>query len=277
MRLRICKADAEGAIGADAGTMLRKVSLRALNPLAQAGQGHGGCLLAAAVAAALALSACGAGKGHASKKQARIGSTTTEGASHSSQAGNGDCEEVSKPNPKGPQRLAKPTSSLDPDKSYIVQLDTNCGDIDIKLAVRRAPEIAASFAYLVQRGFYDDLTFHLVLSGFVIQGGDPNGDGSGGPGYEVVEPPPQRLQYTPGTVAMAKAATDPSGASGSQFFIVTGKDVDLPPQYALLGKVVKGWSTVTAISHVPTEDGPEGEDSAPSSPIVISKASLREG
>lgn len=250
--------------------------LRASNPPAPPGQGHAGWLIA--LIAALALSACGTTQSHAGVKppRAQTGGSMTRTAAKS-EAGDGHCKEVGKPKPKGPEHVPKPTSSLDPSKTYMVKLDTNCGSIYIKLAVQRAPQIAASFAYLVRRGFYDDLTFHLVLSGFVIQGGDPNGDGSGGPGYEVIERPPRQLQYTPGTVAMAKAATDPPGASGSQFFIVTGKDVDLPPQYALLGKVVKGWSTVTAISHVPTEDGPEGEDSAPSSPIVISKATLLAG
>ena len=76
---------------------------------------------------------------------------------------------------------------------------------------------------LSARGFYNDLTFHRVAAGFVIQGGDPDGDGSGGPGYTVVEPPPRNLNYTLGTVAMAKTGTEPAGASGSQFFIVTAK------------------------------------------------------
>ncbi|HEY1688295.1 MAG TPA: peptidylprolyl isomerase [Solirubrobacteraceae bacterium] len=249
--------------------------LRDPNSPAQPGQAHAGWLLA--LIAALALSACGATQGDAGEKPQR-GQTGGDGSltqtAARSEGHDGHCEKVGKPKPKGPQHVPKPTLSLDPSKTYMVKLDTNCGSIFIKLAVQRAPQIAASFAYLVQRGFYDDLTFHLVLSGFVIQGGDPNGDGSGGPGYEVVEQPPKQLRYTPGTVAMAKAATDPPGASGSQFFIVTGKNVELPAQYALLGKVVKGWNTVTAISDVPTEDGPEGEDSAPTSPIVISKATL---
>jgi cyclophilin family peptidyl-prolyl cis-trans isomerase len=150
-------------------------------------------------------------------------------------------------------------------------LNTNCGTIDIQLAVRAAPRTTASFAYLVRRGFYDDLTFHRVALGFVIQGGDPNGDGSGGPGYVVVERPPSDLRYTRGTVAMAKTDTDPAGASGSQFFIVTTGEAPLPPQYALVGSVVGGMGGVEAISRLPT-DPPQ--DGAPTTPVVISRATL---
>ncbi len=99
------------------------------------------------------------------------------------------CIKAQAPAPKGAQSIPKPTTKLDPSKRYVVQLTTNCGTIDIQLAVSSAPRTTASFAYLVKRGFYDNLTFHRVAAGFVIQGGDPNGDGSGGPGYTVVEPP----------------------------------------------------------------------------------------
>jgi peptidyl-prolyl cis-trans isomerase B (cyclophilin B) len=126
----------------------------------------------------------------------------------------------------------------------------------------------------VRRGFYDDLTFHRVATSFVIQGGDPNGDGSGGPGYTIVERPPANLRYTRGTVAMAKTGTDPAGASGSQFFIVTARETELPAQYALLGRVVGTMAGVDAISRlqtVPPQDG------APIHPVVISRARLSEG
>jgi cyclophilin family peptidyl-prolyl cis-trans isomerase len=152
-----------------------------------------------------------------------------------------------------------------------VSLTTNCGTIDIQLNVRTAPRTTASFAYLVKRGFYDNLTFHRVAAGFVIQGGDPNGDGSGGPGYTIVEPPPHDMRYTIGTVAMAKTATDPAGASGSQFFIVTSQEAPLPPQYALVGNVVGSFAGVEAISKLPTNPP---QDGAPKTPVVISNATL---
>jgi peptidyl-prolyl cis-trans isomerase B (cyclophilin B) len=154
-----------------------------------------------------------------------------------------------------------------------VTLATNCGAITIQLDVKHAPRTAASFAYLVRRGFYNDLTFHRVAANFVIQGGDPNGDGSGGPGYTIVEPPPQNLHYTLGTVAMAKTGADPSGASGSQFFIVTTQEAPLPAQYALVGNVVGSFAGVEAIAKLPTNPP---QDGAPDQPVVISRATLSE-
>lgn len=185
------------------------------------------------------------------------------------------CETVGTPRPKGPQHLTRPTLRLDPAKTYVAKLVTNCGDIEIKLDTGQAPVVTASFAYLVNIGFYNGLTFHRVVSGYLIQGGDPEGDGSGGPGYTVTERPSRDAKYTKGTVAMAKDPADPPGTAGSQFFIVTGNDVDLPPQYAVLGNVIGGQETLTAIANVPTTAGPDGEDSSPTTPIVISEATVK--
>ena len=220
--------------------------------------------LPAAISAAVALSACG-GSGASS-----AGSPLNVAVTRASKVGG--CVRTLTPAPKGPQHLHAPAVALDRAKSYVVALATNCGSIEIRLAVNQAPRTTASFAYLVKRGFYDDLTFHRVAAGFVIQGGDPNGDGSGGPGYTVVERPPQSVQYRRGVVAMAKTATDPAGASGSQFFIVTAARVPLPPQYALVGEVVGGMRSVEAISRLPT-DPPQ--DGAPTQPVVIDRATLR--
>ena len=184
------------------------------------------------------------------------------------------CRATAAPTPKGPQHLQAPHGALDPTMTYTAHLETNCGEIEIRLDVRDSPRVAASFVHLVHLGFYNGLTFHRVVAGFVIQGGDPNGDGSGGPGYTVVEPPPSNLQYTQGVVAMAKTDTDPAGAAGSQFFIVTGANADLPPQYALLGRVVGGQQTVAAISRVPTAAGPDGEESMPRTPIVMNQVTV---
>jgi peptidyl-prolyl cis-trans isomerase B (cyclophilin B) len=188
-----------------------------------------------------------------------------------SASGSGKCQSTQAPVPKGAQHIPKPTLTLDPARRYVVSLATNCGTIEIELDVREAPRTAASFAYLVKRGFYNDLTFHRVAAGFVIQGGDPNGDGSGGPGYTIVEAPPSNMRYTLGTVAMAKTASDPSGASGSQFFIVTASDAALPAQYALVGNVVGSFAGVERISKLPTSPP---QDGAPRTPVVIRRATL---
>jgi peptidyl-prolyl cis-trans isomerase B (cyclophilin B) len=235
-------------------------------------------VLAALGAAALTLAACGSSSSGGSsisvgnEKGASSTSSTPAGTSSAAAPATG-CKTVSAPQPKGPQHLAKPTAKLDPAKHYVVKLLTNCGEIDIALDVKQSPKTSASFAYLVGKGFFDELTFHRIVPGFVIQGGDPSGNGAGGPGYQVVERPPAKVSYAPGTVAMAKTQNDPAGASGSQFFIVTGTQSPLTPIYALLGMVVKGMDVVNRISSIPADQ----TTGAPSSPVVISRATLSPG
>jgi peptidyl-prolyl cis-trans isomerase B (cyclophilin B) len=217
----------------------------------------------------LLLVACGS-SASSSRTPVAAGSLAA-GASAGAEGGGAACAPARAPEPRGAQHVPRPSHALDPNRRYLVRLSTNCGPIEIRLAVRAAPRTTASFAHLVARGFYDGLTFHRVARGFVIQGGDPNGDGSGGPGYSVVEPPPGDVRYTRGTVAMAKTSTDPPGASGSQFFIVTAVRAPLPAQYALVGDVVGGMASVEAIDRLST-DPPQ--DGAPTKPVVIDRASL---
>jgi peptidyl-prolyl cis-trans isomerase B (cyclophilin B) len=198
-------------------------------------------------------------------------------AQTSTDAGSGPCQAVDAPAPKGEQHLKKPTSLLNPGKTWDARFTTNCGSFTIRLDVARAPKTAASFASLVRRGFYDDLTFHRIAQGFVIQGGDPLGTGSGGPGYTVVEKPPSKLKYFHGVVAMAKAATEPDGASGSQFFIVTAQDAQLPPQYAVVGRIVRGLEVVDTIGVLPLQQGSNPTDGPPAEPVVIESAKLTSG
>src|SRR5690606_38093383 len=115
------------------------------------------------------------------------------------------------------------------------------------LDTRNNPKTAASFEHLAKEGVFDGTWFHRIVPGFVIQGGDPEGTGMGGPGYSVVEAPPQNAEYTRGVVAMAKTAVEQPGTSGSQFFVVTGADAGLPPEYAIVGKVTGGMKVVRTI------------------------------
>ena len=126
-------------------------------------------------------------------------------------------------------------------------LKTNEGTFSFDLDVKDSPNTTASFASLVRKGFFDGLTFHRIVPDFVIQGGDPKGDGTGGPGYTTVDTPPSDAKYTKGVVAMAKTGAEPPGTSGSQFFVVTGADVGLPPDYAVLGKVIERHGRVEKI------------------------------
>jgi cyclophilin family peptidyl-prolyl cis-trans isomerase len=194
-------------------------------------------------------------------------------AQTSTTAGSGPCQLVDPPAPKPEQHLRKPSLVLDPSKTWDVTMRTNCGSFTIRLDVARAPRTAASFASLTKQGFYDDLTFHRIAQGFVVQAGDPQGTGSGGPGYTVVEKPPRGLKYWHGIVAMAKSATEPDGASGSQFFIVTAQDAQLPTQYALLGRVVRGLEVADTIGLAPLQD-PSSRDGPPAEPVVIESARL---
>jgi len=136
---------------------------------------------------------------------------------------------------------------LDGSKTTTVGFLTNFGRFDIRLDVKDSPCTTSSFAALVRKGFFDGTRFHRIVPGFVIQGGDPTGTGKGGPGYTVQDVPPADATYTKGVVAMAKTGAEPSGTSGSQFFVVTAADAGLPPQYALLGTVTKGLRVVDRI------------------------------
>ena len=183
------------------------------------------------------------------------------------------CEAAEAPEPKGEGKLPKPKATLDPAKTYVATVATNCGDFEITLDAKRAPKTGGSFQSLAEKGFYDGTTFHRIVAGFVIQGGDPKGDGTGGPGYSVVEAPPKDLVYTKGVVAMAKTGTEPAGTSGSQFFVVTAEDAQLPPDYALLGKVTGGQDVVDKIGVVEIDPATE----QPVEPVVIQSVKVTEG
>jgi peptidyl-prolyl cis-trans isomerase B (cyclophilin B) len=180
------------------------------------------------------------------------------------------CQKVASPKPK-PEKADKPTEKLDPKKTYTATVDTSCGTFDIVLDAKESPKTSASFDSLAKQGFYDDTTFHRIVQGFVIQGGDPLLNGQGGPGYKVVEAPPKDAKYTQGVVAMAKTEIEDPGTSGSQFFVVTGPDAQLPPDYAILGKVSKGMDVVKAIEAQPT-----GPNDMPVEPVVIKKITVAE-
>jgi peptidyl-prolyl cis-trans isomerase B (cyclophilin B) len=209
---------------------------------------------------ALLLAACGS----SDKEKA---SSPTETPAPSAETG---CEKVPAAKPKN-VKLPKPTAKLEKGKTYVARVLTNCGEFDITLDPAHSPRTGGSFKTLADKRFYDGLSFHRIVAGFVIQGGDPDGTGNGGPGYQIVEPPPQDLTYSKGVVAMAKAETDPAGTSESQFFVVTGEDAGLPPDYALLGKVTKGQDVVDKIGVA--EVGP---DEQPLQPIVIRQIRVTE-
>ncbi len=162
----------------------------------------------------------------------------------------GACVRVAKPKAKPDGGRKAPHVRLDPRRHYDVTFVTNCGSFTVRLDVRHSPHTAASFWTLARTHFFDRTVFHRIVPGFVIQGGEPTGTGAGGPGYLTVDRPPKSTRYTLGVVAMAKTQTQPAGTSGSQFFVVTVPDAQLPPDYALLGRVVSGLKVVLAIGRL---------------------------
>jgi len=188
----------------------------------------------------------------------------------SSAASSGGCREVEAPAAKKVS-LEAPSQTVKKGEKLTAAVETSCGSFDIALDSSRAPKTVNSFAYLSDKGFYDGLTFHRIVPDFVIQGGDPLGTGLGGPGYTVVEKPPANLSYTKGIVAMAKSSADPPGSSGSQFFVVTGADAGLPPEYALVGKVSQGMEVVERIGKLGT---PEEK---PKQTVLIEKITIEKG
>lgn len=210
---------------------------------------------ALALAVPVVLAACGGGND-------RPGTTAVAESS-------GPCRSVEAPEPKPDGGRQPPAGALDPAKTYRLVFETSCGSFTVELDQKQAPKTAASLVALAESGFFGGTTFHRVVPGFVIQGGDPTGTGAGGPGYSTVDVPPQAAAYTEGVVAMAKAGTEPPGTSGSQFFVVTGADAGLPPEYAVVGKVTDGMETVLAIDALGVGDGP------PSQPVVIDNVTVQ--
>jgi peptidyl-prolyl cis-trans isomerase B (cyclophilin B) len=180
------------------------------------------------------------------------------------------CKQVEAPKPKSVSFKA-PKKTVKRGEKLTAMVKTSCGTFEIALDSKRAPKTVNSFVFLSDEGFYDDLTFHRVASGFVIQGGDPLGTGTGGPGYSVDEKPPANLAYTKGVVAMAKSGAEPPGRSGSQFFVVLAPDAGLPPEYALVGKVDKGLGVVERIGKLGTSA------EKPKQTVLIDSISIERG
>lgn len=155
-----------------------------------------------------------------------------------------------------------PPMMIDQSKDYTATLKTSAGDITIKLNDDATPITVNNFVALAESGFYDDTIFHRVIDGFMIQGGDPNGDGTGGPGYRFDDEPFEG-EYKRGVVAMANAGPN---TNGSQFFIMH-KDYALPPNYVIFGEVTNGMDAVDAIATAETLPG--GEGSTPADSVTV--------
>lgn len=192
-------------------------------------------------------------------------------------------KEVSKepaqpPGPTGEKKYAKPPAmQIDKNKKYQAIISTTMGDITVELFAKDAPVTVNNFVFLAKDKFYDGLTFHRVIKNFMIQTGDPLGNGTGGPGYNFEDELNNGHTYEPGVVAMANAGAN---TNGSQFFIGSGDDVkNLKnyPNFTIFGKVVAGMDVVQKIAAVKVKNNPlTGEASMPVEPIKIKTITIQE-
>lgn len=188
----------------------------------------------------------------------------------------GDCRHNKPPGGNTDTPSSPPPMTIDRSRTYTAVFRTSCGTIEAELAAQTSPNAVNSFVFLAKQGFYNGLSFHRIVKGFAIQGGDPKGDGTGGPNYKTVDPPPPGFKYPKGTIAMAKGGAEPAGTAGSQFFFVPADGAALDPLYAVLGKVVKGEDVLEKLNRVRTKAGPSGEKSTPVEPVYIEKVTIRE-
>lgn len=169
------------------------------------------------------------------------------------------------------KKMNKPEMIIDQNKQYQATMHTSEGDIVISLNAKETPITVNNFVYLAKNNFYNDTIFHRVIDGFMIQGGDPRGDGTGGPGYQFADEEFSG-EYTRGTIAMANAGPD---TNGSQFFIMH-QDYGLQPNYVIFGKVISGMEVVDKIATSQVTNSFSGEMSKPVDPISIQSVSIEE-
>jgi cyclophilin family peptidyl-prolyl cis-trans isomerase len=156
--------------------------------------------------------------------------------------------------------------AIDPAKTYTAKIKTSAGQMTAELYPKDAPNTVNNFVFLARDGFYDGVIFHRVIKGFMIQGGDPTGTGTGGPGYKFRDEPVNR-RYDRGTLAMANAGPN---TNGSQFFVMHA-DYGLPPNYTIFGKLTDGHDTLDAIATAQT-----GRSDRPTEPVTIQGVEITE-
>ena len=161
---------------------------------------------------------------------------------------------------------APPQMAIDPAKTYSATIDTSAGTLTCELFASEAPKTVNNFVFLARDGFYDGVIFHRVISGFMIQGGDPTGTGRGGPGYRFDDEPVTR-KYDRGILAMANAGPN---TNGSQFFVMHA-DYGLPPNYTIFGKLTGGEDVLDKIAGAQT-----GAQDRPSAPVTINSVTIAE-
>jgi peptidylprolyl isomerase len=161
--------------------------------------------------------------------------------------------------------------AIDPSRQYFATIKTNQGDVTVELLPQEAPQTVNNFVFLAREDFYDNVRFHRIIKDFMIQTGDPKGDGTGGPGYRFPDEPIRR-DYDRGIVAMANAGPN---TNGSQFFIMHGAR-PLPKNYVIFGRVADGLDVVDRIANTPVRPSPQGESSVPTQDLRILDVMIEE-
>jgi peptidylprolyl isomerase len=180
-----------------------------------------------------------------------------------------------------PQFVGPPPTTIDPGATYTATIATSCGSFEVELLPEIAPQAVNSFVFLAREGFYDGLTFHRIVDGFVIQGGDPLGDGTGGPGYSFdIETSPDRTFDAPGLLAYANSGP---GTNGSQFFVTLAATPQLDPgagagEFSIFGEVSDGLDVVRRIGRIEGTENPgiPGEMSVPTEAVYIDGITIDE-
>lgn len=163
---------------------------------------------------------------------------------------------------------AAPPMIIDPAKEYHATMVTSKGTMEFRLDAAGAPVTVNSFVFLARWHYFDGIVFHRVIPDFVLQGGDPTGTGTGGPGYRFDDELPKAGRYQVGSLAMANAGPN---TNGSQFFVISGASgVRLPPLYALFGQITSGLDVVAAIDAIGTQSG------TPQERVVIESVTITE-
>lgn len=191
------------------------------------------------------------------------GATTVPGGVVACPAADGSSERLS-------NFPAAPQTCIDPSKTYTVKVDTNLGSYTAELYPDKAPLAVNSFVFLARYHYFDNTPCHRIITGFVIQCGDPTGLGNGGPGYSFADELPAAGEYKVGSLAMANSGPD---TNGSQFFVITGpQGVALEPKYSLFGQVTEGLDVVSKIDGVGSAD----TSGKSSEPVTIDKVTVTE-
>ncbi len=181
-----------------------------------------------------------------------------------------ECPAIDGSSPRTTRFDEAPPMCIDPAKRYTATMKTSKGEMVIALDPISAPLTVNNFVFLARYRYYDGLIFHRVIKGFMCQGGCPDGNGRGGPGYRFADELPKPGRYEIGSLAMANAGPD---TNGSQFFLISGPSgAGLPPQYSLFGKVIKGLEIVESIQNAATGPGDRPVDDVVIDAVRITEA-----